>query len=39
LPVGRGWAAAAGAGGKLYVFGGAGSAGVLNDCWEFDPPK
>lgn len=36
LPVGRGWAAA-GAGGKLYVFGGAGSAGVLNDCWEFDP--
>ena len=36
LPVGRGWSAAAGAGGKVYVFGGSGSA-MLGDCWMLDP--
>lgn len=38
LPVGRGWAAAAGAQGKVYVFGGSDASGnTLSDCWEFDP--
>lgn len=38
LPVGRGWAAAAGAQGKVYVFGGSdASSNTLSDCWEFNP--
>ena len=38
-PPPRSYAAATAAGGKLYVFGGcgAGTAGRLNDLWEFDP--
>ncbi len=35
-PVGRGWTAAAGAAGKVYLFGGSGT-GDLQDCWEYDP--
>ncbi|MEN9978878.1 MAG: kelch repeat-containing protein [candidate division WOR-3 bacterium] len=38
LPAGRGWAAAAGAQGRVYVFGGSDAAGnTLSDCWEFNP--
>ncbi len=38
LPIGRGWAAAVGAGGKLYVSGGSDASGnPLLDCWEYDP--
>ncbi|KAL4430939.1 hypothetical protein ABPG75_006195 [Micractinium tetrahymenae] len=38
-PPARSYHAMAAAGGKLYLFGGcgAGSAGRLNDLWEFDP--
>jgi len=36
LSVGRGWAASAGAGGKVYVFGGSATSD-LGDCWMLDP--
>ncbi len=38
-PPRRSYAAAASAGGKLYIFGGCGEGctGRLNDLWEFDP--
>ncbi len=36
LSAGRGWSAATGAAGKLYVFGGSGTT-ELKDCWAFDP--
>ncbi len=38
IPVGRGWAAAVGTGGKVYVTGGSdASSNTLQDCWEYNP--